>query len=491
MQPQNRVWNWIILISMSAFLLLFALGVYLEKSENPIAAEESFFSRKKLEFNEEPGSSSIEKSSSLALSENPILEDAPSQHQLEKENAELLSLLFTKDLQIRSQQERMQHLLSGNPSGSYADLLAEISDMQVTLSQHFSTITNLETTLKQLIDKGRELEGKPDPRPFIILDTEHPRKRGNIVLFKTQKTGSIALGSILFRFGAKHGRRFFVPSDHYMEPAKERDRNILQKGCNLQIYHHHPNGLTTQQLFTFYQTFVTNPTFISILRNPVHRYISAFHFFWEPYTQIKTMKYFLRFREYKNQQSEDFGLYTEAQMDEFLNSPKGMMNHFGHVLILEHFDESLVLMKRKFGWNLEDILYIRLTETCGGKPSNPETGGKCEPENEYDQETLEKIQEANNLDIMLYNAYLKKFKEELESQDESFGEEVSVFRRMLKDLKEFCEKEKPYMDKTPHQCTRYYLNDLEYEAIIQKGKGYANQILDFPQYRFLEDDFDW
>ena len=28
-----------------------------------------------------------------------------------------------------------------------------------------------------------------------------------------------------------------------------------------------------------------------------------------------------------------------------------------HVLVLERLDESLVLMKRKFNWNLDDILY--------------------------------------------------------------------------------------------------------------------------------------
>ena len=45
-------------------------------------------------------------------------------------------------------------------------------------------------------------------------------------------------------------------------------------------------------------------------------------------------------------------------MNNYIKTELGSL--FQNVLITEHFDESLLLLKRKFCLNLEDILYIKM-----------------------------------------------------------------------------------------------------------------------------------
>ena len=65
--------------------------------------------------------------------------------------------------------------------------------------------------------------------------------------------------------------------------------------------------------------------------------------------------------------SWDFGVFNQADLDEFLTEH---INSFSLIAVSEKFDESMVLLKRMFGWELKDILYQRVLDACKVQTTN-------------------------------------------------------------------------------------------------------------------------
>jgi len=327
--------------------------------------------------------------------------------------------------------------------------------------------------------------------PLQVLDFLLPRrqKTANIVFFKTHKTGSTTLGSIFFRFGARHGCKFMVGMEHYT--ILQRDSASFGVGSNIHLQHHRPLGLSFDELVDTYSLYIRNPLFVSVLRNPMDRYISAYRYFWEPYFSSKFFQ-FLQDKRYHNQQAIDFGLHNSTLMTQFFSSG-GSFDKMGPVLITEYFDEGLLLMKRKFNWDLQDILYIKLFDSCATQRNHDGKFVKCGPLVEASSDMYRKlITENNALDQVLYDAFLARYKEEVASMGPDFEEELKQFRMLRGALVDYCKDDLAAFLKNReayltgvNYCTQFVLDDLAYEGIIRIGKGVAQWVLDGPPTEFV------
>jgi len=253
---------------------------------------------------------------------------------------------------------------------------------------------------------------------------------------------------------------------------------------------------------------------------------------------------FFRDKNYQNQQCNDLGINNAQDLGDFL-APNGLHKRFRQVLLLEYFDEGLLLMKQDFNWELEDIMYIRLLESCGGynwdgfKVQCP--SGKAD---DLDDFTKRGIAQVNELDQRLYSFYESQLKATLAAQDPSFWEELAEFRALLKALSDFCANEQlerkeirariareivklenqereerkargirsntpryknnnPACGKDdsvrqqqlgkvvdpPTPCYQYLISDTEYQELIRRGKGYASPVTPFPIYQMMDNSF--
>ena len=322
----------------------------------------------------------------------------------------------------------------------------------------------------------------PAGRAVVMFDFMKPvlTKKSNIVMFKTHKTASTSLGSILFRFGARHGRRFLIGDEHY---TQLRDADTFRLGGHMHINHHVLETLTPDQIGAFYSRFIPNPTFISIVRHPRERYLSAYKYFWEPFYGNK-FNIFLGDQRYINQQSRDFGIHNATVMNNFL-APGGFLSKMGPVLITERFDESLVLMKRAFGWEMHDLLYIRLLDSCNSLRNHAGKLVKCDPPSEAQLPAYSaRIDQNNDLDTILYDVMVKRHEDEVRKQDSSFAEEVELLKRLREKLSDYCRSEAILFNANREQfmqsitfCTQYVLDDLVYGDIIRRGGGTVQWIL--------------
>lgn len=95
---------------------------------------------------------------------------------------------------------------------------------------------------------------------------------------------------------------------------------------------------------------------------------------------------------------------------------KNLREHF-IVGLTDRFDESLILVKRAFGWSLKDILYVS-QKVDQARPFRETIG----------TETAKLIEAHNELDIKLYEFARQLLEEQISQQDSSFRREVQIFR---------------------------------------------------------------
>ncbi|XP_053135660.1 galactosylceramide sulfotransferase isoform X2 [Hemicordylus capensis] len=202
----------------------------------------------------------------------------------------------------------------------------------------------------------------------------------DVMFMKTHKTASSTILNILFRFGEKHRLKFAFPNgrnDFYYPSFFERSQvkdyqpgmcfNII---CNHMRFHYEE----VRKLLP------ADTIFVTVLRDPAYLFESSFHYFgriipltWKLSGEDK-MAEFLRdpWRYYDpngfNAHYLQNLLFFDLGYDNNMNAHSPLVDQsirkiderFHLVMLMEYFDESLVLLKDLLCWELEDILYFKL-----------------------------------------------------------------------------------------------------------------------------------
>jgi Galactose-3-O-sulfotransferase len=153
-------------------------------------------------------------------------------------------------------------------------------------------------------------------------------------------------------------------------------------------------------------------TYITVMRGAVERVISAYYFmsnyklhpnYWKFRREDWTLEDFVRRSPRENVQTKMIaGVdYDEPCTAEILAKAKENLRYFSVVGLTERFEESLALMKLRFGWKLESYSSFNVTRTRPKKRDLP-------------QSTLDLITERNRFDIELYECAAKLFEEAID-----------------------------------------------------------------------------
>ncbi|NWH40351.1 G3ST1 sulfotransferase, partial [Chloropsis hardwickii] len=273
------------------------------------------------------------------------------------------------------------------------------------------------------------------------------RPKLNVMFMKTHKTASSTILNILFRFGEKHRLKFAFPNgrnDFYYPSFFERS----------QVQHYRPgvcfNIICNHMRFHYEEVRKLLPpdtTFVTVLRDPAYLFESSFHYFgpiipltWKITGEDK-LDEFLRdpqhyydpngFNAHYLQNLLFFDFGYDSSMD--ANSPlveehiQEIDRRFHLVMLLEYFDESLVLLKDLLCWQLEDVLYFKLNARKGS------TVSRLTPEL-YKQATA-----WNLIDAKLYRYFNATFWRKVEAYGrERMARDVAELQRENKKMTSIC-----------------------------------------------------
>jgi hypothetical protein len=180
-------------------------------------------------------------------------------------------------------------------------------------------------------------------------------------------------------------------------------------------------------LFGAHEYFPKPFTYITMLRDPVDRFISAYyHILLVPTNRWHEKVKGMSLEEFID--SDDFNLQAEPNVQtrffcgkeplSLETAKKNMAEHFSVVGITELFAESLFLMKSQFGWG--EIKYKTINK------------GKNRPNNgKVSQHVLDKIAAKNHLDVELYNYARKQFEDKIQALDSKTKKEMVEFKKGL------------------------------------------------------------
>lgn len=186
-----------------------------------------------------------------------------------------------------------------------------------------------------------------------------------------------------------------------------------------------------------------NTKYITILRNPVDQWESTFNymefpsylnlsndetpmdtFLNNPHVYLRNMA--IRLRNFpealnlvRNGMFFDLGFPPRLyeNIDEINLQIQKIEKDFSLVLIMEYFDESLVLLKREFCWDLDDILYVKFNQRHDKNKTD-----------DLPEHLVRKIRAWNAADVLLYEYFNQTFWQKIESHGVAFYRDLKEFR---------------------------------------------------------------
>ena len=283
------------------------------------------------------------------------------------------------------------------------------------------------------------------------------KPHNHIAFLKTHKTGSSTLTNILNRYAdlrelkialpAKNLYRFGWPGYFHWnnvdlwrlngEPASVLCNHARYRRPTMDVIMHN------------------NTKFITILRDPVNQFESTFNYM-ELYRFLRLTNYsnpmevFLRSpRDYlanltryvkpfpeamhlvRNGMFFDLGLSPLMQDSdkEILNAIKKIKSEFALVLMMEYFDESLVLLKREFCWDLDDVIYIKQNQRKSGNNTSKSV---------LSPQLKGRIRAWNRADVLLYEHFNKTFWEKIKQHGHGFYKDLDDLRRKNQEMFDDC-----------------------------------------------------
>src|ERR1041385_1485304 len=161
-------------------------------------------------------------------------------------------------------------------------------------------------------------------------------------------------------------------------------------------------------LFGLHEVLPQPATYITVLRDPVERVLSAFYFmrsyklhplYWKLRKEKWTVEEFVQRYPRDNVQCKIIANahYHTICTQEVLNRAiEHLNNHFSVIGLSERFEESLALMKLRFGWQLKSYSSFNVTRARPKKGDLP-------------QAILDLIAEKNQFDVNLYQHATRLF----------------------------------------------------------------------------------
>ncbi|XP_038642688.1 LOW QUALITY PROTEIN: galactose-3-O-sulfotransferase 2-like [Scyliorhinus canicula] len=288
----------------------------------------------------------------------------------------------------------------------------------------FIVITSFSLTIRTIYSFARRRYG------ITLGPTCTPKK--HVVFLKTHKTASSTVLNILYRYGESRNLTFALPMhDHLGYPQRFRAEFVRDFATNRDKEHHIICNHMRFNLPEVRRVMPNGSFYFSIVRNPVRLAESSFAYYHSvspAFKRAASLDEFVSHADsyYRSQELNshytrnlmwfDFGYDSNAMAVPGFNVSTALgelERTFDLILVAEHFDESMVLLREALCWELEDVVYFKLNARSGASVSS------------LNATAADRVRAWNRLDWELYRHF-----------NASFWQRVATYghQRMQQDL---------------------------------------------------------
>lgn len=247
----------------------------------------------------------------------------------------------------------------------------------------------------------------------------------------THKTGAALLSAVLFRFAARHQKRIFhrgewpfLAPEVLQSPLTEWEGkyDVVFSGLSPKGQWHSEYNVAS----SFYDHLLgKDHARVLFLQEPEQHYVSWLYYYIIPKkTRFKPMDVvadFVKHRLNRNMLCQEFNLRRIDQLQDFIDDE---LPRFDIVFVKERLDECLVLMRRRFNWNLLDITYMPFPKSSrrfDGKPlpNVPKV-------TDLPAATASGINNLIKMDLIFYKAVNRRLDELIAAEGPGFKQEVRL-----------------------------------------------------------------
>ncbi|XP_070546278.1 galactosylceramide sulfotransferase-like [Ptychodera flava] len=297
-----------------------------------------------------------------------------------------------------------------------------------------------------LIRGNEKLYNKTSTHGSLTSSPRSCKPVTKFVFIKPEKTGGSTVSSMLLRFAMENklvaALKKVNKEDYYIRLDRKNHRlGILYYNCsNFPGYDYLCLHIDMYDRLSL-ERIIPNAKYFTIVRSPYTHLKSRFYYDRkdmnltmspDPFALflrdiIEDVKVDKSLLQGSNSFSVRFGLDIYANKTSSLAALQRLNDELDLVMLLEYFDESLVLLKKTMCWNFEDIIY------------HP-----CKVHTEYQppmtNQMRDIITKVSRADIRLYNIFNKTFWKRVANYDGDFEADLAKFRSVQKAAKVRCQK---------------------------------------------------
>ena len=339
---------------------------------------------------------------------------------------------------------------------------------------------------------------------FAMINPK-PKPRTHIAFLKVHKAASSTVQNILYRFGSGHDLSFVLPQNgHYISKVAGSYGNIVPSLDDSGKYDILCNHVVFNER-KFRSLMFEDAFYLAIVRHPLKRFVSAAYYYRYVYENwylsnmnqttflhdlitdpLKFEPKLLKGSKTFNRQAFDFGIVVSS-LKEVMNldeSTKNMflshiMEQFHFVMIVEKFDESLVMLKRYLNWTIKDILYIKQNQF---RNATDNASSIIIQNVTAEDEAIFKL--TNQLEYLIYDKFVERFNE-MAAKEKDLDAEVKEFKRKLELVEAFCTIDTTRRDAlfwetefnaafrvSRYDCMLMLKNELEFNNELRKAQRF-------------------
>ena len=297
-----------------------------------------------------------------------------------------------------------------------------------------------------------------------------------IIFVKTHKTGSSTVSSVLHRYCDEHGVTCYTqgPVGRNIDVFQYTNHWFTHTTFpNIDVYSYH-----IRYWPTLLRAFVSEPSpIITIMREPVARFLSGWDYASKHWKGKRNIIEIVRempvelhrlptsFREllYANGYRQSLCPHAPSWAIRNASEPTCVQTlrdmrsgAISLVMITERMDESLLLLSRSMGWNINDLLYLSMKNNTRRTSDHPPA------------DVVDKIRGWLHDDVLLYKAATDLFEQRIKDQDSSFSMELLQFKQLKTEAHMDCmtHRKHTYKIADPCMCSRMKLDHADW---IQKS----------------------